>query len=184
MMGRMRTYLGLGVIVVAATAACGEAEGGEPPRDGATAGETGTREADAGGVAVSVPADWVRVEVHCGYSFMAPPDVVAAAAQGTDSCIDEWVTSGCMHAGDYGSYSSDLSEYAGQPEYAETRATIDGRSARLLTVTTPDQGLVAAAHFPRVDTAGVVKLTVWAGCDDAAGQQNALLSFRTITFEP
>jgi hypothetical protein len=81
---------------------------------------------------VSVPADWVRVEVHCGYSFMAPPEVTAGATQGIDSCIDEWVTSGRMHRGDYGAFSSDLSEYAGQPQHVETRATSDGRSARLL----------------------------------------------------
>jgi hypothetical protein len=177
----MRAYLGIGVIVVAG--GCGEAEGGEPPGDGTAVDETTTSELAADDVAVSVPADWVRVEVHCGYSFMAPPEVMAGATQGIDSCIDEWVTSGCMHRGDYGAFSSDLSEYAGQPQYVETRATIDGRSARLLTVTVPDQGLVAAAHFPRVDTAGV-KLTVWAGCEDAAAQDNALLSVRTIRFEP
>jgi hypothetical protein len=176
----MRTYLGIGAIVVAG--ACGEADGGAPPREGSAADETATEAADD--AAVSVPVDWVRVDMHCGYSFMAPPDVVARAALGTDSCIDEWVTSGCIQRGDYGAYSSDLSEYAGQSQYAETRATIDGRAATLLTVTTPDQVLVAAAHFPRVDAAGLVKLTVWAACNDAAGQQNAHLSFQTITFAP
>jgi hypothetical protein len=177
----MRTYLMLAVLLVAG--ACGEAEGEGPAPDAATVDDTAIEDMAADD-AVSVPADWVRVEVHCGYSFMAPLDVMARAGQGTDSCIDGWVASGCVHAADYGGYSSDLSEYAGHEQYMETRATIDGRSARLLTVTTPDQGLVAAAHFPRVDTAGFVKLTIGATCDDAAAQQSALLSYRTIRFEP
>jgi hypothetical protein len=183
----MRTYLGIGVVVLAG--ACAKAEDGEPSRDAATADGTGPGGMPAEDMAsedmmVAVPSDWVRVEAHCGYSLMAPPDVMAYAAAGTDSCIDEWVASGCMHVADYGWYSSDLSEYAGQEQYEETRTTIDGRSARLLTVTTPEQDLVAAVHFPGVDSSGFIKLTVWAGCDDAAAQQNALLSFQTITFEP
>jgi hypothetical protein len=115
---------------------------------------------------------------------MAPPDVMARAGQGTDSCIDGWLASGCVHAADYGGYSSNLGEYAGHEQHMETRATIDDRSATLLTVTTPDQGLVAAVNFPRVDTAGDVKLTIVATCNDAAAQQSALLSYRTIRFEP
>jgi hypothetical protein len=64
-----------------------------------------------------------------------------------------------------------------------TREVIHGRQARLVTATTAAQGRVAAAYFPEVGVTDVT-LQVWASCEDAAGQQAALTSFRTITIEP
>lgn len=129
------------------------------------------------------PADWRRVKAHCGYSFLAPQGVSVRAAEGIDSCIDVWTASGCMQRGDYGAFNGNLSEYVGEPEYASTGENIHGRDAKLVTVTTAEQGRIAAAHFPELDVNGVT-LRVWAGCEDAPGQQAALTLFRTIIFDP
>jgi hypothetical protein len=183
----MRALIGILIGPLVAVCACGQVEDATPSpadanddeaSDGAAHDETPPEEEP-----VDVPADWVRVEAHCGYSFLAPPGVSVREAAGTDSCVDVWTASGCMQSGDYGGFSSNLSEYVGQPEYAATRENIHGRDATLVTATMPEQGRVAAAHFPEVGVEGVT-LTVWANCEDVAGQQAALTSFRTIIIDP
>ncbi|HWO13478.1 MAG TPA: hypothetical protein VNN80_28450 [Polyangiaceae bacterium] len=155
----MRTLAALGALLVAC------ASDASAPGDGAP----------------SVPAGWVRVQAVCGYGFHAPPDVMMRALVGIDSCIDGWSASSCAYTGDYGGYSSDLTEYEGSPQYQETRESIDGRDAKLVTLA--DEGLVAAVHFASVDPAVPgLRLTVGADCQDAAGQQDALTVFRSIRF--
>jgi hypothetical protein len=163
----MRAFLGIIIGALLTVCACGQAE------DETLADET----------LVDVPADWGRVEAHCGYSFLAPPGVSVRSAEGTDSCIDVWTASGCMQRGDYGGFNSNLSEYVGKPEYVLSRESIHGREAKLVTAKTAEQGRIAVAHFPELDANGVT-LTVWASCEDAAGQQAALTSFRTIILGP
>jgi hypothetical protein len=193
---RMRVSTGFIIGALLVASACGQADDAAPnandaapnandeapnANDEAAANAAPGDETPTEETAVDVPADWSRVEAHCGFSFLAPPGVSVQAAVGTDSCIDVWVTSGCMHQGDYGAFSSNLSEYAAEPDYASTRENIQGRAAKLVTVTTAEQGWVAAAHFPELELNGVA-LTVWASCEDAEGQQAALTSFRTIQF--
>jgi hypothetical protein len=112
---------------------------------------------------------------------MAPPGVSVRPEDGTDSCIDVWTAGGCMQRGDYGAFNGDLSEYAGELDYAPTLENVHGRAAKLVTMTMPKQGLIAAAHFAELDVNGVT-LTVWAECEDAPGQRSALASFKTIMF--
>jgi hypothetical protein len=122
------------------------------------------------------------VEASCGYGFWGPPDLTAQAAQGTDSCVSAWATVSCEYGGDYGGYSSDLTEYLGSPEYAAWQESIDGRAAKVVTATM-GASLVAAVHFPVVDPElKGVRLTLWALCEDATGQQDALSALRSITF--
>ena len=130
----------------------------------------------------SVPAGWVEVQADCGYSFRAPPEMMAVERQGTDSCIDGWSTPRCMYSGDYGAFSSNLSEYIGEPQYEVARETIDGRSAKLVTAMAFGS-FVAAVNIAEVDPATPgLGLTVSASCDDVDGQQDALRVFRTIHF--
>jgi hypothetical protein len=175
----MRGFVGaVGALLI--TCACGQTEDTATSRlvnDPASGTDAVGDETPTAGT----PVDWVRVEAHCGYSFLAPPGVNVRRAMGTDSCVDGWTTRGCMQRGDYGGYSSDLSEYVGEPEYASTRENIQGREATLVTVTMAGLGRIAAAHFPEVGVDGVT-LTVWASCEDTESQQTALTSFRTITF--
>ncbi|MEO8178184.1 MAG: hypothetical protein ABI895_05050 [Deltaproteobacteria bacterium] len=142
-------------------------------------------------------SDWIRVEAACGYAFRAPPDTMAQMAAGIDSCVERWTTGGgvsaggnvstrgCVYTGDYGGFSSDLREYGeaeGYAEYAETPQVIDGREARLVTVSS-DEFLLAGVHFPQIAAElGGIRLTVEARCGDTAGQLDALGVFRTITF--
>lgn len=138
---------------------------------------------DASG-AVTVGADWVRVHASCGYSFDAPPHVHEAPVQGIDSCVNRWNVGTCVYHGDYGAFSSDLSEYRELPEYRESQRSIDGRSAKLVTARS-ESGFIAAAQFPEVGRGPVgTRLTVWATCEDASGQQEALAAWGSIQFEP
>lgn len=179
----MRARVGNIIGALLVVCACGQAEQDAVRSPDSNDAEVGDHAAGDEPPAEEVPAGWRRVSAHCGYSFLAPQGVSVLAAQGTDSCIDVWTASGCMQRGDYGAYSSDLSEYLGKPEYASTRENIHGRDAKLVTATTTEQGRIAAAHFPELDVNGV-SLSVWAGCEDAPGQQAALTSFRTIIFDP
>jgi len=129
---------------------------------------------------VSVPEDWVHVQSSCGYRFQAPPEMTALERQGTDSCVDGWSTASCMYSGDYGAFSSNLSEFIDQPQYQALRETIDGRSARLVTALA--YGFyVAAVNIAEIDPATPgLGVTVSANCGDVDGQQDALRVFRTL----
>lgn len=160
----MRTLLGLAVVLVA----CG-------------ASDDDSGEAND---AVSVGADWVRVEASCGFSFHAPPGVMEKDVQGIDSCVNEWSTSSCVYRGDYGAFSSDLTEYQGLSEYREAAKTIDGRSAKLVTARSAS-AFIAAAQFPEVGGGSPgTRLTVWAECEDKAGQLDAMAAWESLTFNP
>ncbi|MEY4544481.1 MAG: hypothetical protein RL685_676 [Pseudomonadota bacterium] len=139
---------------------------------------------------VLVFTDWIRVEASCGYAFRAPPDTMAEMAVGTDSCVERWITGGgaatggCVYTGDYGGFSSNLREYQeaeGYSEYEETPEVIDGREARLVTVSS-EEFLLAGVHFPQLaaELEGI-GLTVEARCQRKAGQLDALGVFRSIT---
>jgi hypothetical protein len=172
----MRAFVRIIVGAQLVVCACGQAEvdtGSLPDAKNDEAGDA---------TPTDVPADFRRVEAHCGYSFMAPPGVSVRPADGTDSCIDVWTASGCMQRGDYGAFNGDLNEYAGELDYAPTLENVHGRVAKLVTMTMAKQGLIAAAHFAELDVKGVT-LTVWAECEDAPGQTSALASFRTIIFD-
>lgn len=132
----------------------------------------------------AVPASWVHVQAQCGYSFRAPPELEAVESQGIDSCIDGWSSPRCTYTGDYGGFSSDLSEYASQPQYEMAPATIDGRSAKLVTARAFGGSFLAAVNIAEIDPATpYVGLTVSAACGDVNGQQDALRVFRTIEFD-
>ncbi len=160
----MRTLLGLCLVLIA----CGGSDD-----------DTG----DASG-AVTVGADWVRVQSSCGYSFDAPPDVTEETGQGIDSCVNRWTAGTCVYWGDYGAFSSDLSEYQTLPGYRESQRSIDGRSAKVITAGSESR-FIAAAQFPEVggDSPGI-RLTVSAECKDEAGQQEALAAWGSIRFDP
>ena len=148
----------------------------------ACGGETAAGEdaADEG----SVPASWIQVQAQCGYSFRAPPELVAVESQGIDSCIDGWTSPRCTYTGDYGGFSSDLSEYVDQPQYEMARATIDGRTAKLVTAMAVGGSFLAAVNIAEIDPATPgVGLTVSASCGDVNGQQDALRVFSTIELD-
>ncbi|MEY2930543.1 MAG: hypothetical protein RL033_1292 [Pseudomonadota bacterium] len=136
--------------------------------------------------------DWIQVEASCGYAFRAPPDTMAEMVTGTDSCVERWITGGgastggCVYTGDYGGFSSNLRGYQeaeGFSEYEETLEVIDGREARLVTVSS-EEFLLAGVHFPKItpELEGV-GLTVEARCQDKAGQLDALGVFRSILLQ-
>lgn len=130
----------------------------------------------------AVPADWVRMQADCGYGFRAPPEMMEVESQGTDSCVDGWSTPGCTYSGDYGAFSSNLTEYVGQPQYEAVQESVDGRAAKFVTAMA-DGFLVAAVHIAEIDPATPsLGLTVAANCRDAEGQQDALAVFKTIDF--
>ena len=130
----------------------------------------------------AVPADWVRVQADGGYSFRAPPEMMAVESEGTDSCTDGWSTPGCSYSGDYGAFSSNLTEYIGQPQYEAVRDSVDGRAAKFVTAMAYGF-LVAAMNIAEIDPATPgLGLTVAASCSDAEGQQEALGVFKTIHF--
>jgi hypothetical protein len=109
---------------------------------------------------------------------------MAQPAQGTDSCLNAWTTGSCTYHGDFGAFSSDLSEYDGSPEYQQAQVSIDGRSAKLVTALSGALS-VAAVHFGQVDPeVDGLRLTIWTECEDKAGQQDAMAAFGTIKFEP
>jgi hypothetical protein len=131
--------------------------------------------------AVTVGPDWVPVHASCGYSFDAPPDATEDPAQGIDSCVNRWNVGTCVYWGDYGAFSSDLSEYEELPDYRESQRSIAGRSAKLVTARS-ESGFIAAAQFSEVG--GGARLTVWATCADESGQQEALAAWGSIRFDP
>jgi hypothetical protein len=137
--------------------------------------------------AASTPADWVPVTASCGYTFMAPPDLVAKEVVGIDSCVDQWSTDACTLAGDLGVYSSPDIETPGLLDFWESSETIDGRMAQLSTARNQ---LVSAAsqfqssvHFAVVDSNRPdVQLKVSAYCPREAARDETLLLFRSIRF--
>ena len=137
--------------------------------------------------AASIPADWVPVTASCGYTFMAPPDLVAKEVEGIDSCVDRWSTGSCGLAGDLGAYSSPDIETPGLLDFWECSETIDGRLAQLATARNQ---LVSAAsqfqssvHFSVVDSNRPgVQLKVSASCPREAARDETLLLFRSIRF--
>src|SRR5262245_13552865 len=101
----MRRRLLLGVMFLACG---GESAAGHDVESGAVSDAEDTS---------AVPADWVPVQAACGYVFRAPPELMPVEVGSIDSCVDGWSTPGCMYRGDYGAFSSDLSEYLGEPQY-------------------------------------------------------------------
>ncbi|NNE19423.1 MAG: hypothetical protein HKN10_13185 [Myxococcales bacterium] len=133
----------------------------------------------------SVPSDWALVTSSCGYTFMAPPDVVAEDIQGIDSCVDRWSTSDCTVAGDHGVYSGrdiDTGEFIDFRQWSET---IDGRTAELTTAWNQLPSVVrrfqSSIYFTLVDSRNPeVMLKVSAFCSTAEAREETLQMFRTI----
>lgn len=134
------------------------------------------------GTAADASPEWIRVESHCGYSFLAPPGVRVRAGQPFDSCTDDWTIRSCEYFGDYGKFSNDLEELKGSAQSTALQESIDGRAALVVTAPAKDS-LVAAVYFREVDpdVEGLL-LTISAHCQDSAGQQDALKLFRSIAF--
>ncbi len=135
----------------------------------------------------SIPADWVQVTATCGYSFMAPPGLVAEEVQGIDSCVDRWSADSCSLVGDFGAYSSPAIEMPGTLEFWEARDTIDGRMVQLSTsrmqfVSAASQ-FQSSVHFSVVDSDRPgVQLKVSAYCPSESARDETLLLFRSIRF--
>lgn len=136
------------------------------------------------GQTLLVFTDWIRIEATCGnYSFRGPPETTAQEAEGVDSCREKWSTQSCEYAADYGSFSSDLSEFRETMSYEELQEVISGRDAKLVTavLTDTEPRYLAAVTIPDVDpTVQGIRLTLDARCRSSAGQQDALSSFRTL----
>jgi hypothetical protein len=135
----------------------------------------------------SIPADWVPVTASCGYTFMAPPDIVAEEIEGIDSCVDQWSTDSCALAGDLGIYSSPAIETPGLVDFSEWSEAVDGRMAQFSTARNQ---LVSAAsqfqssvYFSVVDSNRPdVRLNVSAYCSREAARDETLRLFRSIRF--
>lgn len=137
--------------------------------------------------AASIPADWVPVTASCGYTFMAPPGIVAEEIQGIDSCVDQWSTHSCALAGDLGVYSSPDIETPGLLDFQEWSETIDGRMAQLSTARnqlgSAASQFQSSVHFAVVDSNRPgVELKVSAYCPGEVLRDETLLLFRSIRF--
>ena len=131
----------------------------------------------------SEPSGWVRVESACGYGFHAPADLMKRTVAGIDSCVDQWASASCVYSGDYGAFSSPLTEFEDSPGYAQTQESIDGREAKLVTAVSDDR-FVAGVNFPQVHQGSDIRLTLVGMCEDEAGQDDAVRVLKSITFAP
>ena len=149
-----RTFLS--ILALAAIGACG---GGDrnPPEDARSA----------------IPSDWIRIEASCGYALHAPPDVREDPQQGTDSCVDHYLTEGCEYSGDFGPFGSHFDEFEDEPGFERTRVQVDGHAATLvLTGSDERPGPYLAGIYFEPDADGVY-LSFFASCMDAEGLAEA-----------
>jgi len=135
----------------------------------------------------SIPAEWAQVTATCGYSFMAPPDLILGDVGGIDSCVDRWSTDSCSLVGDFGAYSSPAIETPGLLDFREWSETIDGRIAQLSTarneLVSAASQLESSVHFAVVDPdLPYAMLKVSAYCPTESARDQTLLVFRSIRF--
>ncbi len=157
-------------LLVVLLAGC--SDGGSPP---------------SGSEPASIPADWVQVTATCGYSFMAPPDLVVGDVGGIDSCVDRWSTDSCSLVGDFGAYSSPAIEMPATLDFWEAWETIDGRMAQLsrsrMQLVSAASQFQSSVHFAVVDPdVPYAMLKVSAYCPREAARDETLLLFRSIRF--
>ena len=158
----MRTHARtwLATFALAAIGACGGGEGD----DGDAGDATGSP---------AIPSDWIRIEASCGYALHAPPDVREDPQQGTDSCVDHYLTEGCEYSGDFGPFGSHFDEFEDEPGFERTRVQVDGHAATLvLTGSDERPGPYLAGIYFEPDADGVY-LSFFASCMDAEGLAEA-----------
>src|SRR5262245_16480173 len=107
-MGRGHSRMPRFLLVAALSlfAACG----GSPP-DGPVHAEE---------LRLPVPADWIRVDSGCPFTFRAPADMLKQDVQGIDSCVGIYVNAAIRLTYDYGWYPTSF--HGDKADYQDTPA--------------------------------------------------------------
>lgn len=81
----------------------------------------------------AIPPDWITVTAGAAFTLHAPPGTVFAPLRGEDSFVGTFKHPAFKIGFDYGLYSNDLSKLRSDPRFATSTASVDGRSAIIVT---------------------------------------------------
>ena len=128
-------------------------------------------------IAVTVPANWHKVEAGA-FAIFAPSGWEFHQLQGVDSYVGELAGEGAVLRFDFGRYSNPLKEEK-KPAYVVVHKSIGGLRAKIVSPKTPGHGLTGI-YFPR--TFGSNKLCLFGQDLTPTQQELALEIFETIRF--
>ena len=126
-------------------------------------------------------AGWRRV-ADLDFDFLLPPAYTELVVHAFDSHVRDFATPdgrGSIGLG-YGLYSSSLEEYRSLRGFAECRADLGGRPARVVTGRSEDGRYLVAATWR--DLPPGAHLTITGAAADAAGQREIASVLRTVKF--
>jgi hypothetical protein len=139
----------------------------------------------------AAPEGWKRIDAQGRFSFYIPPEMKRIDVHGIDSYVEKYSSDTMTLDFDYGQYSNPL-DNEGEEDYRSEVVEIDGRKARLVTLTLTGENLgykyYAGLYFPDVDPlerrTPKPGLTVGVSSKSKADQERAKKIFSTIRFPP